>query len=403
MMGLIKNETKMFFSTKNIIILIISCIIVVFMFYKTYEKQYEEYPQKHLQKLSAQIDDAIIWVERRENRLNIMLSDYPGYPTIPIAQRDLELNKAHLKDVKTLSFLWKEPEDNKQKIININQRIDARLKEVKEKQIDIYYSLMYMDVERDWNQRCMLSDKYKELDIEPDINPLKPTAIYLLNDSINGTSYISLLVIILIILFNFDIWSKDFDNETVRLIFTLPYSKTRIFNIRFLTRFILSLFSVTIPIMVLSCIGLYKYGLGANNFTVINSKGLSNFSRFDIANEFLQDYDVVVSLGKVAIYSSIVFVLFLLLVYLVVTFLSYTSRSQQISVLISMVGIVMISVVLLVPADTTITTFNIIRLIDINRLLSGALGLSWIWVLGILLLINTMLYFINTLYVKYKE
>lgn len=403
MKGLFKNEIKMFFSRKNIILIIISCIIAVLIFQVNYERQYERYPQQRLQELSEEINNATVWSARYTRRLERLIDELPGHPSTPEAKLMDQTWKSHLKNLTTLSLLWKESEENKEKIINVEQRLDESLIEVNEMKIDTGITRLYRDVERDWNKRMMLLGESKESGLKAEINPLRPTAMYLLNDSINGRSYISLLIIVLIILFNFDIWSKDFDNETVRLIFTLPYSKTKIFNIRFITRFILSLFSVIIPILILCSIGFYKYGLGLENFTVINSQGLHAFGNFDSANEFLQAYDMVISIGKLVMYSSLIFILFLFLTYLLTNFVSYISKNQQISILISMVGIVMLAVTLLVPTDAKSSALNLLQFIDMNKLLSGDLGFSWTWALSVFALSNLFLYFVNILWVNYKE
>lgn len=403
MKGLFKNEIKMFFSRKNIILIIISCIIAVLIFQVDYERQYERYPQQRLQELSEEINNATVWSARYTRRLERLIDELPGHPSTPEAKLMDQTWKSHLKNLTTLSLLWKESEENKEKIINVEQRLDESLIEVNEMKIDTGITRLYRDVERDWNKRMMLLGESKESGLKAEINPLRPTAMYLLNDSINGRSYISLLIIVLIILFNFDIWSKDFDNETVRLIFTLPYSKTKIFNIRFITRFILSLFSVIIPILILCSIGFYKYGLGLENFTVINSQGLHAFGNFDSANEFLQAYDMVISIGKLVMYSSLIFILFLFLTYLLTNFVSYISKNQQISILISMVGIVMLAVTLLVPTDAKSSALNLLQFIDMNKLLSGDLGFSWTWALSVFALSNLFLYFVNILWVNYKE
>ncbi|WP_352418743.1 ABC transporter permease subunit [Proteiniborus sp.] len=403
MKGLFKNEIKMFFSRKNIILIIISCIIAVLIFQVSYERQYERYPQQRLQELSEEINNATVWSARYTRRLERLIDELPGHPSTPEAKLMDQTWKSHLKNLTTLSLLWKESEENKEKIINVEQRLDESLIEVNEMKIDTGITRLYRDVERDWNKRMMLLGESKESGLKAEINPLRPTAMYLLNDSINGRSYISLLIIVLIILFNFDIWSKDFDNETVRLIFTLPYSKTKIFNIRFITRFILSLFSVIIPILILCSIGFYKYGLGLENFTVINSQGLHAFGNFDSANEFLQAYDMVISIGKLVMYSSLIFILFLFLTYLLTNFVSYISKNQQISILISMVGIVMLAVTLLVPTDAKSSALNLLQFIDMNKLLSGDLGFSWTWALSVFALSNLFLYFVNILWVNYKE
>lgn len=403
MKGLFKNEIKMFFSRKNIILIIISCIIAVLIFQVNYERQYERYPQQRLQELSEEINNATVWSARYTRRLERLIDELPGHPSTPEAKLMDQTWKSHLKNLTTLSLLWKESEENKEKIINVEQRLDESLIEVNEMKIDTGITRLYRDVERDWNKRMMLLGESKESGLKAEINPLRPTAMYLLNDSINGRSYISLLIIVLIILFNFDIWSKDFDNETVRLIFTLPYSKTKIFNIRFITRFILSLFSVIIPILILCSIGFYKYGSGLDNFAVINSRGLHAFGSFDSANEFLQAYDMVISIGKLVMYSSLIFILFLFLTYLLTNFVSYISKNQQISILISMVGIVMLAVTLLVPTDAKSSALNLLQFIDMNKLLSGDLGFSWTWALSVFALSNLFLYFVNILWVNYKE
>ncbi|SCG83957.1 hypothetical protein DW1_2393 [Proteiniborus sp. DW1] len=403
MKGLFKNEIKMFYSKKNILILIISCVITVLIFQVNYERQYERYSQQRLQKLYEEVNNAKVWSARYTRRLERLIDELPGHPSTPEAELMDQTWKSHLKNLTTLSLLWKDPEENKEKIIKVEQRIDESLIEVNEMNIETGITRLYRDVEREWNKRRMLSEKYNEVGIEAEINPLKPTAMYLLIDSLNGSSYMSLLAIVLIILFNFDIWSKDFDNETVRLIFTLPYSKTKIFNIRFITRFVLSLFSVLIPIIILCIIGFCKYGSGIDSFATINSQALYAFGSFENANEFLQAYDIVISIGKLALYSSLIFILFMFLTFSLATFVSYASKNQQISILISMVGIVMLSVSLLTPTEPKKSAINLLQFIDINKLLSGALSFSWIWALSIFILSNFILYSVNLLWVNYKE
>lgn len=403
MTGLVKNEIKMFFSRKNIILFIISCIIVIIIFRITYERQYQKYPQQRLQELSNEIDNATVWSARYTRRLERLKEEFPGHIKTPEAELIDQAWKDHLRNLTTLSFLWKGPVENKEKIIRVEERLDENLIEVNKMQIETGVTRLYRDTERDWNKRMLLLDKYKDSGLELEVNPLKPTVMYLLNDSINGRSYISLLIIGLVVLLNYDIWSKDFDNETLRLIFTLPYSKTAIFNIRFITRLILSLFFVSIPIIILCYLSFHKYGLGKYSFIIINSQALYTFGSFVTANEIMQPYDIVISIGKLVLYSGLIFLLFLLLVYSIVNFVSYASKNQQISILLSMVGIVMLSVAFLVPMEVKKSAFNLIQFIDTNRLLSGFLSFSWIWVCSIFVITNLIIYFINLIWVNYKE
>ncbi|MDR7856494.1 ABC transporter permease subunit [Tissierella sp.] len=403
MTGLIKNEIKLFFSRKNIILLILSCIIVILIFRTTYERQYHKYSQQRLQELSNEIDNAAVWSARYTRRLERLKEEFPGHIKTPEAELVDQAWKDHLRNLTTLSFLWKEPVENKEKIIRVEERLDENLIEVNKMQIETGDTRLYRDIERDWNKRMILLAKYKDSGLELDINPLKPTAMYLLDDSINGRSYISVLIIALVVLLNFDIWSKDFDNETLRLIFTLPFSKTKVFNTRFITRFILTLFLVTIPIIILCSFGFHKYGSGIYRFKIINSQALYTFGRFASDNEIMQAYDIVTSVSKLAIFSGFIFVLFLFFIYAIVNFVSYISKNQQISILLSMVGIVMLSAAFLVPMEVKNSAFNLIQFIDTNSLLTGALSFSWIWACSIFFITNLIIYFINLIWINYKE
>ena len=407
MKALIKNEIKMFFSKKNIILLIASCLLIFSIFHFKYEKEYNSYSEERLEDLYFSIDNAEVWSARYTMRLQRLKDEYPGHHTTPEAELMAKVWEDHYNGLAGLRFAWENPgqnpEQNEKNIINTEKRLDRDLIEVNENSIETGISLLYRDVERDWNKRMMLWDKHEELDLKTDINPLKPTSMYLFNDSINGKSYISLLFIILMIFLNFDIWSKEFDDETIRLIFTLPHSKTKIFNTRFITRFVLSIFSIIISILLISSLGFFKYGGGIDSFSVINQKGLTAFGNFDSSNEFLQGFDIITKASKIGLYSGLLFLLFLLLIYSIITFISYASRSQQLSILISIVGVVMLTVNLLGSQEIKESAFNLIQFIDIHALLTGSLGYSWIWAISILGLSNIAMYFINIFWVNYKE
>ena len=78
----------------------------------------------------------------------------------------------------------------------------------------------------------LLHEAYEKADVPEPVNKAVPTGAYVLYHGLEGTGVVFLVLALLMLGWNYDIWSADFDESTSKLLYTLPFSRKRIFSVR---------------------------------------------------------------------------------------------------------------------------------------------------------------------------
>ena len=376
MKRLVYNEIKLFLSKKNIVITIIGIILMVVLFQFNYVKNYREYPEMYQYKLQEEIDNATVWSERVSIRLERLLKEYPGHEDTPEAELEARTWKSNLAYLQYLQRLWENSERNEVEIKEMEKTMDDNLIPFHEQGIEVGVTGLYKSDERDWNSRILLRNAYNSKNTEEPLIPIRPDGGYLLSDALNGISIPYLIIMMLLILWNFNIWSADFENETARLIFTLPYSKSEIYLTRFITRFLMSLMGILICLLALFLSGYIKFGSGLERWIIVNQKGINNFKFFNLSRLELLPLDKAVSIKKYLLLELVLFIPYILMLYTIIQFVSFLSKNQMISLIMPIIGLIVLSTNLFLPKESYIVGANIFLYMQTEKMFSGALGIG---------------------------
>lgn len=400
---LVYNEIKLFFSKKNIIVAIIGAILMVVSFQLSYIKAYDEYAESYQNKLQEEVDNATVWSARYTRRLERLLEEYPGHEAIPEAEMTAKVWKNNLYYLKYLQILWQRPEENKVEIKKAEKQMDDNLILIHDQNIETGITGLYRFDQRDWNNRILIRDSYENAKSEEPLIPIKPDGAYVLSNALSGTSIPYLIIIILMILWNYDIWSRDFENETTRLIFTLPYTKNQIYIARFITRFIMSLLGILICLFVLFLSGYIRFGSGLERWVIVNQKAVNTFGFFNVSGEQLLELDKVVSIKHFILLELAVFIPYVLMIYTFIQFFSFVSKNQMISMIVPIIGLVILLSYLLLPKETNIVGINIFLYMQSQELFLGALGIGLPLIVTLLFAVSLLLVGLSMMVLHRRE
>lgn len=403
MKALVYNEIRLFFSKKNVFLILLAILSVLLIFQFYYVNLYKEYPSVKMEELQSEINNATVWYERYSNQLKTLYNESPEHESIPSLEFMTDVWSVNLNNLNFLKILWENSYKNESRIQEVNQKLDNNLVRVFEQEIDVRGSNLYRTNERDWNKRLLLMEEYGKSGQLPEINPKRPDGFYIINQAINGESPFSLVFIFLFILLNYDIWSLDFENETIRLIFTLPFSKKRIYLTRFFSRFLLSLCAVVLCLIVLFFSGNMQFGLGLDRYGIINEKAVQTFGFIESSGEVFLLSDKAVSMLGHTLYTFIIFVAYVFLIYSLVQFISYISKNQMISFLLPLTGLITLMTYLLLPRDTYNAGYNVFLYLQTQKLFDGSLGIGLLLAVFIMILSSILVLGVSILVLMKKE
>lgn len=397
MTGLWKNEVRLFFSKKNCILLLLSLCFVTAVFWKKYESDYSCYLDKERQELEKEEKAVEVWASRYMQDMVSLNEQYPEYANWleNMPEEEMEASEDEMfqlyrqtalmakawgnyhSSLKYLLILWDYPEENKEKIASIFEAMDEALFSVYEKGIDTGETGLYRRYPRDWNQRNLLRTAYKEAKREEPLIKNRPDGAFVVADTFCGSSIIGIFLLLLVLFLNYDIWAKDFEIETSRLLFTLPYSRSQIYFSRYFVRFLLTAAVVGGSILVLFGWGCIKYGTGFENFFTVYAPAMESFGFFSPPEKAFIAEDVVVSAASYLSKAALLFVVYLLFLYTCIQLLSFVAKNQMVTILISVVGFIMGISSLTASKESYMAGLNLFAYLQWDKLAEGSLGVSY--------------------------
>ena len=247
MKTLIYNEIRIFFSKRNIGIFIIGCLsmIVIFCFY---------FVPKHNNFISSQVHYYEQMVTSDATRSKIITEQINGMKEIGEDTEKLEKSRdfwqADLENCRLVSYNLEH--ENAHCIAETMIKRDKLLQKVIDEGGDLSsYSIMLRNDERDLKNRIKLQDMYMKNQFYDFVYEKMPTAYYMLS--------------------NFDCWSKDFESNTYKLLFTMTGSRTKIYLSRTIVTSIATMIMSLMMISILFVLGYYAYGLGDEVFVIVKN------------------------------------------------------------------------------------------------------------------------------------
>lgn len=341
MFGLWKNEMRFFFSRRSWLIFLATIFAVPVVFYFSYFPQYEEYKYEKLQDISNQQMDETTYIKMYENKILLYEENDPEYEKLPELREMLEIWKAYSAESNLLSQYWEEPKDWEEEIRSLTRQMDTLLLDAP-KEADLAGENLYRQTERDWNQRMLLYDAYDEAEVEVPINEKEPTGAYALYQALSGFHPIFLLLLILLIFWNYDCWSTEFDAGTYRLLYIQPYSRGNLFGLRSLVHWFFSMIGCVVVLLEVYLCGAICCGSGWKNFVIVNTDILKTFGRISAEDGALLKSDVVITMGQAVLLRFALAFLFLTFFYVVVQFFSFLWKNGMLSMITVMVLVILV-------------------------------------------------------------
>ena len=115
---------------------------------------------------------------------------------------------------------------------------------------------------QDLKKRIQMEKTYIENEYYDFVYQNKPTGCYLMVQFLKGNNLFFYLFMILILVWNVDIWSKDLENNTFRYLFTIGKSRKYVYILRALLHIFITVFFSILFFVVLYLIGYIYCGSG---------------------------------------------------------------------------------------------------------------------------------------------
>lgn len=413
MRGLIQNEIKFFFGRKNVFILIAAFMSIFFIFQFVYVREYQEYQEQKIAELENADEDIFLGTTRTANWvIQAKADDTVPEEIVKDAQTASQIWNTYQALNNLLKGYWVKWEENEDEIRKLDEMLDRQLLEVtaQKKEYGIVGTNIYRNTKRDWNERMLLREAYNDAGSKIPINPVKPTGAYVVSDALSGSSVFFLVMIMCVVLLNYDCWASEFEQTTCKLLFTIPYSRTSIFMVRYLTRIILTLTACGLLIGGLFANGMIRYGSGLDDFQIISAKGMKDFF-FSSSIESLLNYDEVKKIGTIVSYEILLTIFFVIGLVTLVHALSLLTRNQMSTLIIIAVSIIAVVTYVSIPkvTDNLVTENAVISklnpfLMFLNQdILLGNMGIGLPAVGGVLLGGTLLLNILMIICIKHME
>ncbi|MBR4026972.1 MAG: ABC transporter permease subunit [Lachnospiraceae bacterium] len=368
---MIKNEIRLFLSKKNLLAFFASVIVLFLVYEYSYIPTYQAYGQTQRKEMEEHTQEIDTIRKMYEDRILY----YETYN--PKVDRFDDLKKMHniwntFRGWRSLLYeYWGDWEYRQEDIRMILWMLDELLLEDPHIS-DLGYDIIYQGSQREWNRRMILHEAYKNAEIEEPINPLTPMGSYVVMDILGGSSPMYFLLIFLLLVWNYDIWSADFDDSTYKLIYTLPKSRKCIFFTRCLVRGGLSIIGILFVLLCFFFRGTLSFGTGFSNFVILNTDAwkLWNLSNTDWINP--SNADIAVPIIKAMAFQLLLFIGVILFFFAIIQLISFAWKNGS-STIITMTVVIMIMLasVMIKHMEAILLTNNPFFMFLPEKLLNG--------------------------------
>ncbi|MDD2214072.1 MAG: hypothetical protein PHR21_05980 [Oscillospiraceae bacterium] len=397
------NELKLALSKKNLLLFAAALIVILLINRFYYLKAYQQYPEQRLQELETEQENALVWSDAYATRLERLNDMYPGHEDIPDATLMANIWQHTTSYLQVLVNTWqKEPLDTS-RILKYEQLLDDQLVEVDQKGIDTGLTGLFRSTKRDWQQRVQLRSAYKAAGLTEQVNPLQPTGAYLLLDGLKGDSIFSIVLIALVLFWNFDIWAADFEQSTYLLYFTLPYSRIRLYLNRVIIRTLLTVLGLAALCGFQFTCGTLWQGSGMDRLVTLNGTAMQTFGFFGMDWQNLQPTDGVVSIGLAIIAEAVILLFYTLLLIAITSLLSFVTRNLILTEVLLSAWLILVMTYVKYPRENKAVGYNIPLYFQSGNALSGALGVGIPLLLLLLLLASVVVHAGACLLVVHQE
>lgn len=406
MKNLIKNNMLQCLKKRNIIIFVLACISVIFIFKFYYETQYENYSLIMANEIQEEIQKAEINYHSVENRLNSLKENQMDSSTINKYEAILSSWQQEADYANYLRVLWLSDKTygNETEILNTLEKRDVNaFNVIIDDKLILDYSGMYRSEYRDLLNRKKLSEAYSFSNTNSYANPITPTGAYLLSEGLNGFNPMMILILLCLIAWNADIWSKEFDHNGYQLYFTLPYKRSELYLARFLVHCLFSLLGIVLLLLLLFILGSVKYGHGFNQMLIINQQGLNSLSIFETNSQLLSAGDFPILIQNAILYKALLMSLYYFCFISFVNFTSLLCKERGLSIFVPIILILIIYMVVQTTNDYSLIRFIPPCYLLTSVMLMGGMGVSLVVASLVLIIISLFIHAVTLFYIKHVD
>ncbi len=241
---MIKNEFNFIFTKRKILLYVLVVLSFSGLFFFKYDREYKNYSDTQIEYYSNMIDvenqrikmasdeDLLKFFNEDMTYCQKLLSDFRQEEEIETIAQDL-----YERDCMILSY------------INQGTKLSS-------------FPSILQNTKKDLKIRIKQEKRYLENEYYDFVLKNKPTGFYMLAQLFEKGNFFFYLMIILILIINVDIWSKDLENKTIRYVLISGKSRNSIYTSRMFMNMGISLFLSLICVLLLFGLGCICYGTG---------------------------------------------------------------------------------------------------------------------------------------------
>lgn len=339
MMGIIKNEFWIWFNRRNIIVFILAIVALLGTFFLYYSPIYQDTIQSQMdyyQDFASEDGFRVQMYEENQSALENAKMDTTKN------EKMLEFWRNDQVYCQSLSGAWKS--NDSEMIAKALYDRDQYVLNCIESGIDLsMYPSILKNTKVDLQKRL----RFEKLSIAKGnyefIYENKPTGVYLIRQMFHPGSVVVLIWLICILLWNYSVWSSEYEEKTYQLLFALPISKRKIYAVRTMVSSFMTFAGCLCLMGIWFAMGSMFYGSGADSFISI-AKGMLSGSQY----------------GLIILAPFVTNIFF---VQMVVQLISLFTKNSGLSLILP------ILILLLIYMDSTVSVYNPFSYLFIEDLL----------------------------------
>lgn len=393
MKQLVKSEIRLWLSKKNLILIGAALLSIIFC-YQSYEYQYREYDKEVIRLMENEVIITQNYVNEYQSEIDKLRNSSLDDPMIETLQLIKDIWEVDGKYASLMKTMLENNNDHSYdaEILILDQSMDENAKRFVEAGIEPDAQNIFRYSYQTLQNREELRKVYQKNNVVQKVNPYIPEGMYVLHAALSGEGSIIIILFVLLLLLNFNIWSYDFETQAYRLLFTQPYSKHKIYFTRCLINIIMNLMFLIGFFLILFMIASVQYGIGGSDFTYIQQEAVQ--MHLYAGKEGTALYRQITTILPLQVTILICYTICYLLC---VQMISFFTRKSEISF--------MVSCVLLVLLISCIETepIQIIGYFQTMTVLQGGFHITAICMILLMMILSMILYFIGWFALKYRD
>ena len=279
--NLLALELKLFFSKKNIFIILGGVIAIAAFCHFYFIPKYNGYMGVLAHSFEVQNIYANVQSDYDKDEIKTFeagnddpkeLEKKLGY-SLNTLKMVVECWGNYVQELQKLQYFMKQDKVDYDRVLKIKTRMDyERATHTKYKDA-LFRQHYYGDTYEDFLKEVAVHKAYDEAGKKEILNKCTPNGAYMFLQTFSGNGFIILAFIIFLFMLNYDAWCNEFENKTYAQTFTLPYDRRSIITIRWISRVVLTNVLVILYALEFLAIGALKYGTGLGEYVAILKNG----------------------------------------------------------------------------------------------------------------------------------